>query len=105
MARQAPGAPDGMRRVFERFARWRKSHTGRVPIPEALSTATGGAGQRVRGFLLRIWPRSPSLMAQGNHHVHPHRTARRHISGHQRETAQEHGNRNISHRIRRADSH
>ena len=28
--------PMGMRRVFRRFERWRKSHTGRLPIPEHL---------------------------------------------------------------------
>jgi hypothetical protein len=28
--------PMGMRRVFQRFERWRKSHTGRLPIPEHL---------------------------------------------------------------------
>ena len=28
--------PDGMRGVHGRFARWRKSHTGRLPIPESL---------------------------------------------------------------------
>ena len=28
--------PDGMRRIYGRFCRWRKAHTGRVPIPGAL---------------------------------------------------------------------
>jgi hypothetical protein len=28
--------PMGMRRVFSRLERWRKSHTGRLPIPEHL---------------------------------------------------------------------
>ena len=28
--------PIGMRRVFRRFERWRKSHSGRLPIPEHL---------------------------------------------------------------------
>ena len=36
MGRVAPGIPDGMRVVHGRFARWRKSHTGRLPIPESL---------------------------------------------------------------------
>jgi len=31
--------PMGMRRVFRRFERWRKSHTGRLPIPEHLWAA------------------------------------------------------------------
>jgi hypothetical protein len=36
MGRAAPDIPDGMRGVHERFARWRESHTGRLPIPESL---------------------------------------------------------------------
>jgi hypothetical protein len=31
-----PAVPLGMRRVYGRFERWRKSHTGRLPIPERL---------------------------------------------------------------------
>ncbi len=38
MARQPVGVPGGMRRVHGRFARWRKSHAGRRPIPESLWT-------------------------------------------------------------------
>jgi len=38
MGRAARGIPDGMRRVHGHFARWRESHTGRLPIPEALCT-------------------------------------------------------------------
>ena len=36
MGRAAPGIPDGMRGIHGRFARWRKSHTGRLPIPASL---------------------------------------------------------------------
>jgi hypothetical protein len=36
MAKEAPDIPDGMQRVYRRFESWRKSHTGRLPIPEAL---------------------------------------------------------------------
>ena len=36
MPRNAARIPDGMRRVYGRFARWRKLHTGRVPIPDSL---------------------------------------------------------------------
>ena len=36
MGRAAPDIPDGMRGIHGRFARWRKSHTGRLPIPESL---------------------------------------------------------------------
>ena len=39
MGRAAPDIPDGMRVLQGRFARWRKSHTGRLPIPEPLWTA------------------------------------------------------------------
>ena len=31
-----PDVPVGMRRVYRRFERWRSSHQGRLPIPEAL---------------------------------------------------------------------
>lgn len=36
MPRTAADVPDGMRRVFARFVRWRKLHTGRLPIPDSL---------------------------------------------------------------------
>ena len=36
MGRAAPDVPDSMRGIHGRFARWRKSHTGRLPIPESL---------------------------------------------------------------------
>jgi hypothetical protein len=39
MGRAAPDVPDGMRGIDGRFARWRKSHTGRLPIPESLWSA------------------------------------------------------------------
>lgn len=39
MGRAAPDIPDGMRVVYGRFARWRESHTGRLPIPEPLWAA------------------------------------------------------------------
>ena len=39
MGRTAPDIPDGMRGVHGRFARWRESHTGRLPIPESLWSA------------------------------------------------------------------
>ena len=38
MGRAAPDIPDGMR-VLHRFTRWRKSHTGRLPIPDPLWAA------------------------------------------------------------------
>jgi hypothetical protein len=39
MGRAAPDIPDKMRAVHGRFTRWRKSHTGRLPIPEPLWAA------------------------------------------------------------------
>jgi hypothetical protein len=39
MGRAAAGIPDDMRAIHGRFARWRKSHTGRLPIPEPLWAA------------------------------------------------------------------
>jgi len=31
-----PDVPDGMQKIYRRFERWRSSHQGRLPIPEAL---------------------------------------------------------------------
>jgi|SRR5215471_7670756 len=39
MPRKTTDVPDGMRRVYEQFERWRKSHTGRLPIPDSLWAA------------------------------------------------------------------
>ena len=39
MGRASSDIPDGMRAVHGRFARWRNSHTGRLPIPEPLWAA------------------------------------------------------------------
>ena len=36
MATEPADIPHGMRRVYRRFERWRRAHTGRLPIPEAL---------------------------------------------------------------------
>jgi len=37
MATKAQGeVPAGMQRIYRRFERWRKSHRGRLPIPERL---------------------------------------------------------------------
>ena len=36
MPRKAAEVPDGMRRVYGRFMRWRKLHAGRLPIPDSL---------------------------------------------------------------------
>ena len=40
--------PVGMRGVCQRFERWRKAHTGRLPIPEAL-WAEAAKAARVHG--------------------------------------------------------
>jgi hypothetical protein len=42
MGRAPPDTPDEMRALHGRFARWRKSHTGRLPIQEALWGSGGG---------------------------------------------------------------
>ena len=39
MGRTAPDVPDSMRGIHGRFLRWRKSHTGRLPIPQPLWAA------------------------------------------------------------------
>lgn len=39
MGGAATDVPDGMRALHGRFARWRKSHTGRLPIPDPLWAA------------------------------------------------------------------
>jgi hypothetical protein len=36
MAIEPADIPQGMRRVYRRFERWRSAHTGRLPIPESL---------------------------------------------------------------------
>jgi hypothetical protein len=36
MGRATPEIPEGMRGVHRCFARWRRSHNGRLPIPEFL---------------------------------------------------------------------
>ena len=35
MPKKAADIPEGMRWVYGRFARWRKLHTGRLPIPDS----------------------------------------------------------------------
>ena len=39
MARQSPDIPHSMRKVYQRFERWRSAHTARLPIPERLWAA------------------------------------------------------------------
>jgi hypothetical protein len=39
MGRAASDIPDGMRVLHGRFTRWRRSHTGRLPIPNPLWAA------------------------------------------------------------------
>lgn len=45
MGSPASDIPDDMRVLHGRFARWRKSHTGRLPIPEALWAAAAEMGR------------------------------------------------------------
>jgi len=46
----APELPDGMRRIYRRFERWRSSHQTRLPIPPAL-WASAAAAAREHGVL------------------------------------------------------
>ena len=39
MARESPDIPNSMRKVYQRFERWRSAHTARLPIPERLWAA------------------------------------------------------------------
>jgi hypothetical protein len=39
MGRAAAEVPDNLRGIHGRFQRWRKSHTGRLPIPQPLWAA------------------------------------------------------------------
>jgi hypothetical protein len=39
VASEFPDIPHDMRRVYQRFERWRSAHTGRLPIPERLWAA------------------------------------------------------------------
>ena len=39
MAKDGSEIPNNMRKVYQRFQRWRRSHTGRLPIPEPLWAA------------------------------------------------------------------
>src|ERR1017187_10370563 len=45
------------------------------------------------------------FVTQSHHWIHTHGAARWNISRNQRETAQQHGNRRVGYRIRRADAH
>ena len=40
-----PDVPVGMQRVYRRFERWRSSHQGRLPIPEALWASAAAVGR------------------------------------------------------------
>ncbi len=41
----APELPDGMRRIYRRFERWRSSHQTRLPIPSALWASAAAAAR------------------------------------------------------------
>ena len=41
MAATEPEVPNAMKRVYRRLERWRRTRTGRAPIPEALWAAAG----------------------------------------------------------------
>lgn len=50
MGRAAPDVPDGMRGIHGRFARWRKGHTGRLPIPQPLWMAAAEIAREYGAF-------------------------------------------------------
>ena len=37
--------PAGMQRIYRRFERWRRSHRGRLPIPEGLWASAAGVAR------------------------------------------------------------
>ena len=41
----APELPDGMRRIYRRFERWRSAHQTRLPIPPALWASAAEAAR------------------------------------------------------------
>src|ERR1017187_3848930 len=45
-----PEVPVGMQRVYRRFERWRSSHQGRMPIPEALWASAAAVARERGGF-------------------------------------------------------
>jgi hypothetical protein len=79
MGRAAPDVPDGMRGIHERFARWRKSHTGRLPIPESLWSAAAEVAREHGVFrtskVLRLEYGKLKRLAKESHRVGP-RTVR-----------------------------
>jgi hypothetical protein len=46
----APELPDGMRRIYRRFERWRSSHQTRLPIPSALWASAAAAAREYGVF-------------------------------------------------------
>lgn len=46
MGRAAPDVPSSMRGIYGRFARWRRSHSERLPIPEALWAAAAEVARK-----------------------------------------------------------
>ena len=46
VANQVQGFPPDIQRLYQRFERWRSSHTGRLPIPEPLWAAAAELAQR-----------------------------------------------------------
>ncbi len=75
MGRAAANVPDGMRGIHGRFARWRKSHTGRRPIPQALWKAAAGVAREHGVFrtakVLSLEYGKLKRLATGSHPVGP----------------------------------
>ena len=79
MGRAAPDLPDGMRVLHSRFTRWRKSHTGRLPIPDPLWVAAAEMARehgvfRTAKVLSLEYGKLKRLMAES--HTGRRRTAR-----------------------------
>ena len=79
MGRAAPNIPDGTRVLHGRFARWRKSHTGRLPIPDSLWAAAAEMARehgvfRTAKVLSLEYGKLKRLMAES--HTGRRRTAR-----------------------------
>ena len=79
MGRAAPDIPDGMRGIHSRFTRWRKSHTGRLPIPDPLWAAAAEMARehgvfRTAKVLSLEYGKLKRLMAESQ--TGPRRTAR-----------------------------
>ena len=62
--KRLPEVPAGMERIYRRFDRWRGSHRGRLPIPEALWASAAPVKRTAAptaGFLELVAPQAVGL--------------------------------------------